>query len=127
MLNPPRAAQAVFQGFAAAFTVETARRMQTLVLGAILVCGRRTFTHILAFLAGLVQGHCSSYYRVFSRAPWLTWKLGRFLATLAIDLVPPDEPVFLLADTTVSEHRGAKVYGKGRHRDAVRRTHTYTA
>lgn len=127
MLNPPRAAQAIFQKLAPAFTAQTAVRMQTLVLGAILVSGRRTFTHILAFLAGLVQGHYSTYYRVFSRAPWLSLQVGRILATLVIELVPRDEPIFVLADTTVSEHRGAKVYGKGRHRDAVRSTHSYTA
>jgi hypothetical protein len=101
--------------------------MQILVLGRILVSGRRTVTHILGFLVGLVQRHYSSYDRVFSRAPWLPWKLGRLLAALAIDLVPRDEPVFVLADTTVTEHRGAQVYGKGKHRDAVRSSHSYTA
>ena len=30
-------------------------------------------------------------------------------------------------DDTVNEHRGAKVYGKGCHRDPVRSTHSYTA
>lgn len=127
MLNPPRAARAIFGDFAPAFTARTGQRLQTLTLGAILVPGNRTFTHILAFLAGLVQGHYTSYYRVFSRAPWLWQKLGRILAALVIDLVPQNEPVFVLGDTTVTEHRGAKVYGKGRHRDAVRSSHSYTA
>lgn len=127
MLNPPRAAQAIFRKLAPAFTAATAQRLQILTLGAILVVGRRTFTHILAFLGSLVQGHYSSYYRVFSRAPWSSWQLGRLLARLAIDLVPQDEPIFILADTTVTEHRGPKVYGKGKHRDAVRSSHSYTA
>jgi len=127
VLTPPRAAQAIFQKLTPAFTAQTAQRLQTLTLGAILVVGRRTFTHILAFLAILVQGHFVSYYRAFSRAHWLSWKLGRFLAALVIDLVPPEDPIFVLADTTVTEHRGPKVYGKGKHRDAVRSSHTFTA
>ena len=39
----------------------------------------------------------------------------------------PDGPVSLAGDDTVDEHRGAKVYGKGCHRDPVRSTHSYTA
>ena len=33
----------------------------------------------------------------------------------------------MAGDDTVDEHRGAKVYGKGCHRDPVRSTHSYTA
>src|SRR5262249_33782374 len=33
----------------------------------------------------------------------------------------------LAGDDTVDEHRGARVYGKGCHRDPVRSTHAYTA
>ena len=39
----------------------------------------------------------------------------------------PGEPIPLAGDDTVDEHRGDKVYGKGRHRDPVRSTHCYTA
>ena len=36
-------------------------------------------------------------------------------------------PVTLAGDDTVDEHPGEKVYGKGRHRDPVRSTNSYTA
>jgi hypothetical protein len=39
----------------------------------------------------------------------------------------PEGSVALAGDDTVDEHRGAHVYGKGRHRDPVRSTHSYTA
>ena len=39
----------------------------------------------------------------------------------------PAGSVALAGDDTVDEHRGAHVYGKGRHRDPVRSTHSYTA
>ena len=35
--------------------------------------------------------------------------------------------MLLAGDDTVTEHPGPKVFGKGRHRDGVRSTHTYTA
>jgi hypothetical protein len=35
--------------------------------------------------------------------------------------------VCLVGDDTVDGHKGPKVYGKARHRDAVRSTHSYTA
>jgi hypothetical protein len=41
--------------------------------------------------------------------------------------VVPKGPVFLAGDDTVAERPGPKVFGKGRHRDGVRSTHSYTA
>src|SRR5919107_348385 len=36
-------------------------------------------------------------------------------------------PAPVVGDDTLTEHRGKKVYGKARHRDAVRSSHSYTA
>ncbi len=44
-----------------------------------------------------------------------------------LDRLVPDGPVALVGDDTMDGHTGSKVYSKGRHRDAVRSTHTYTA
>src|SRR4051812_18993721 len=46
---------------------------------------------------------------------------------LVLDHLVPDGPVRLVGDDTVDGHKGPKVYGKARHRDAVRSTHSYTA
>src|SRR5918911_1238714 len=46
---------------------------------------------------------------------------------LLLRLLPDDRPVLLVGDDTVDGHKGKKVYGKGRHRDPVRSTHSYTA
>src|SRR5262249_23325877 len=69
----------------------------------------------------------STYHSVFSRRRWSTWALARALAGIILLRFGPDEPVPLAGDDTVDEHRGAKVYGKGRHRDPVRSTKSYTA
>jgi hypothetical protein len=42
-----------------------------------------------------------------------------------LDHVVPPGPVLLAGDDTVAERPGPKVFGKGRHRDGVRSTHSY--
>jgi hypothetical protein len=44
-----------------------------------------------------------------------------------LDHLIPDGPVMLVGDDTVDGHPGPKVYGKARHRDPVRSSHSYTA
>ena len=76
---------------------------------------------------GLAPGHPSSYHRVFSRRRWSLWPLAHGLVDLILRHWVPAGSVALAGDDTVDEHRGAHVYGKGRHRDPVRSTHSYTA
>src|SRR5512147_1567467 len=120
----PRAAQPLLHGFAGAFTHPTFKRFLTLMLGAVLTTGRRTVTNLLRAVRGLAPGHPSSYHRVFSRRRWSLWTLARALAGLILHRFAHDEPVPLAGDDTVDEHRGDRVYGKGRHRDPVRSTKT---
>jgi DDE superfamily endonuclease len=49
------------------------------------------------------------------------------LITFLLDHVVPPGSVLLAGDDTVTEHPGSHVYGKGRHRDGVRSSHSYTA
>jgi DDE superfamily endonuclease len=113
--------------FARAFTRPTLQRFTTLMVGAVLTTGRRTISNLLRTVGGLAPGHPSSYHSVFSRRRWSTWTLARALADLILRRFGHDEPVPLAGDDTVDEHRGATVYGKGRHRDPVRSTKSYTA
>jgi hypothetical protein len=103
-----------------AFTQPTFDRFVTLLIGAIVTMGRRTVSHILWSVRPLMDGHYSSYHRVFSRARWSTWALARILATAVVALVPADQPLVLSVDDTLAGHRGRRVYGKGCHRDGVR-------
>ena len=123
----PRAAQPLLESFSGAFTRPTFKRFLTLMLGAVLTTGRRTITNLLRSVRGLAPGHPSSYHRVFSRRRWSLWSLGHALADFILRRWVPQVSVPLAGDDTVDEHRGAKVYGKGRHRDPVRSTKTYTA
>ena len=126
MLTLPAAARPLLLALTDPLIQPTAQRLLLLAVGAILTTGRRTVTRILATMGPLAQGHFSDYHRVFSRASWSTWAVGKGLARLALDLLPPDEPVVVAGDDTVAQHRGKHVYGKGRHRDAVRSSHAHT-
>ena len=127
MSTMPDFAQPVLCSFAPVFYHPTYQRFLVLLLAAILTTGRRTVSNLLRTAAGLAKGDASSFHSVFSRRRWSTLALARILARFILDHWVADGPVYLAGDDTVNEHRGAKVYGKGCHRDPVRSTHSYTA
>jgi len=127
MLVIPSFAQPLLGQFAAVFLQPTYRRFLLLLVAAILTTGRRTVSNLLRSVPGLAPGDPSSYHRVFSRRRWSALLLARLLAKFILDHCVADGPVFLAGDDTVDEHRGAKVHGKGCHRDPVRSTHAFTA
>ena len=126
-MNVPTCAMPVLSDVSARVFHPTYHRFLVLVLAAILTTGRRTITNLLRTVRYQAQGHASSYHRVFSQRRWSTWALARVLITFLLDHVVPPGPVLLAGDDTVTEHPGPKVFGKGRHRDGVRSTHSYTA
>jgi hypothetical protein len=126
MILPPEA-HPLANALVFTFTNPTYQRLSTLLVGALLTTGRRTVANLLRTLRHLAPGHRTSYQRVLSRARWSGLELGCALARLVLDRLAPDGPVYLVGDDTVGGHKGPKVYGKGRHRDAVRSTHSYTA
>ena len=125
MLSLPSAAEALLMSLSIAFTEPTFQRVVPLADGAILALGRRTVTGMLRPVGSLIRGHSSAYHRVFSRAAWSLWPLGRVLAEAVFRWLPSDKPIVLIVDHTTAQHRGKRVYGKGRHHDAVRSTHTH--
>jgi hypothetical protein len=125
MLCLPKAAEPLVSTFSVAFTRPTFQRVQLLILGAILAAHRRTITHLLRSLGPAARGHWSDFHRVLSRAVWSLWPLGKVLAAMILELVPADQPVIIPVDDTTPQHKGKCVYGKGRHHDACRSTHSH--
>jgi hypothetical protein len=119
--------RSLIRPFADAFTRPTFKRFTTLMAGAVLTTGRRTISNLLRSVRSLAPGHPSSYHRVFSRRCGSTWTLAHALTGIILRRFAHDEPVPLAGDDTVDEHRGETVDGKGRHRDPVRSTTSYTA
>jgi DDE superfamily endonuclease len=124
-MNIPACAMSVFTVFRPAFSTPTYHRFLVLVLAAILTTGRRTVTNLLRTVRDQAPGHISSYHRVFSQRRWSAWALARLLITFLLDHVVPPGPILLAGDDTVTERPGPHVFGKGRHRDGVRSTHSY--
>jgi hypothetical protein len=113
--------------FIPAFTQPTFRRAVVLVFAAILTTGRRTIYNLLRTVGILAPGDASSYHRVLSDARWFGLRLTAALVRFVVTRFCPEKILHLVGDDTVDEHRGKKVYGKARHRDAVRSSHSYTA
>src|SRR5262249_18483574 len=122
MLSLPPAAEPLAQLFRSAFTRPSFERFVLLCVGLIVTYGRRTVSRILWTIRSLMHGHYSSYHRLFSRARWSLWPLGKILAGMVLQWLDAHEAVMLAVDDTVTRHCGEKVYGKGCHRDAVRST-----
>lgn len=78
-------------------------------------------------VAGLTEGASSTYHRVLSPAQWSGLSLAALLTRFLIVHFWPQGRIRLVGDDTVTEHPGRKVYGKARHRDPVRSSHSYTA
>jgi hypothetical protein len=123
----PQEAGALLHTFAFHFSNPTYIRFLTLTAAAILTPGRRTVANLVRTLGSLAPGHRTSYQRVLSSARWSSLTLGCTLTRFLLDHVVPDGPVERAGDDTVDGHPGHRVYGKGRHRDAVRSSHSYTA
>ena len=123
----PVEAQSLHAAFLPHFTSPTYTRFVTLAAAAILTTGRRTVANLLRTVGDLAPGHDASYRRVLSSAEWSGLELGCALTRFLLTHVVPDGAVDLVGDDTVDGHPGVKVYGKGRHRDAVRSSHSYTA
>ncbi len=126
MILPPEA-HGLVQVLALHFTNPTYQRFSTLLVAALVTTGRRTVANLLRTLRHLAPGHRTDYQRVLSRAPWSGLTLGCALMRFVLDHLLPAGPVMLVGDDTVDGHKGKCVYGKARHRDAVRSSHSYTA
>jgi len=125
MFALPAAAEPLLVSLASAFTQPTFQRALVLVIGAILAPGRHTLTHLLWTVRTLAPGHYSAYHRVLSRAVWALFPLAKILAAAILELIPTEEEVVVSVDDTNPQHKGPHVYGKGRHHDACRSTHSH--
>jgi hypothetical protein len=122
----PAPVRAAFEPLAPALTRPTYHRLVLLALAALLTIGGRTVANLLRTLGALAPGHPSSYHRALSHRRWPTRRLARRYIAAVLDRFAPDGPVLLAGDDTVTEHRGAQVFGKGRHRDPVRSIRSFT-
>ena len=127
MASVPKALQVVFVAWSTVFSESVFPKFMTLLQGAVLTTGCRTVSRILRLVGSLADAHPSSYHRILSHRRWSMWPMARALAGYIILAFYHKGWIRLVGDETVTEHPGKKVFGKGRHRDAKRSTHSYIA
>ncbi len=125
MTPVPTRFAAVILCFAEVFGQRTWRWAEPLLMGAILVPGRRTVASVLRVLGLSGERHFVNYHRVLSRAAWSPRAAARVLLRLLINAFVPHGPVVLGIDDTIERRRGARIAAKGIYRDPVRSSHSH--
>ena len=114
----------LLQPFAALFDVRTWRKVQVLLVGAILAPGKRTVSSALQVLGLQEQRDFARYHHVLSRAVWSSLAVSRaLLGLLVCHLAPATGPLCLGIDETVERRKGKRIAAKGVYRDGVRSSH----
>jgi hypothetical protein len=96
---------------------------QVLLIGTILVPGRRTVTAVLRIMGLSQYRQFQTYHRVLNRAAWSSWALSRALLGVLVKTFVPTGPIICGLDDTIERRRGAKIKAKGVYRDPVRSSH----
>lgn len=113
----------LIQCFAPHFSNAVWRHAQVLLIGAILVPGRRTVTAVLRIMGLSTERQFQTYHRVLNRAVWSSWALSRRLLGMLIQAFASSGPVICGLDDTIERRRGAQIKAKGIYRDPVRSSH----
>ena len=108
--------------FAPCFTTPTLATFQTLVAGWVHCLGRRTVTAMVVAAGAVGDRHLSVFHRFFTRASWALDDLGKVVFTLALPLLPADQPLLLLLDDTLCRKGGKSICRASMHHDPLRST-----
>ncbi len=103
----------LIQVFAPYFSNLVWQHAQVLLIGAILVPGRRTVTAVLRIMGLSAERQFQAYHRVLNRAAWSSWALSRTLLGLLVQTFVPRGPIVCGLDDTLERRRGAKIKAKG--------------
>ncbi len=127
MIRVPRDFKPLLDDLSATFRrPQTARRFILFFAAAVIVIGDRTVSSVLRLVALIEPINPSTFHRLFSHRRWASNPLAKCVIAFILNRFVPEGEVRVVGDETVDGHRGKKVYGKARHRDAVRSSHSHT-
>jgi hypothetical protein len=119
MIRVPRDFKPLLDNLSASFRrPQTARRFILFFAAAVIVTGDRTVSAVLRLIALLQPVNPSTFHRLFSHRRWSSDTLAKIIVAFILERFVPKDVVKVVGDETVDGHRGKKVYGKARHRDA---------
>lgn len=111
---------AVLAAFEPLFTQPTWRKALVLLVGCLLVRGRRTVTAVLRVMGQQHNRHFSSFHQVLNRARWSPLAVSRCLLQLVVTrFVPPADPVIVVIDEHLERRWGATIPHRGHYRDSA--------
>ena len=107
--------------FAPLFVQRSWQHAHVLLVGAILVPGRRTVASVLRITGHARDKHFTNYHRVLSRAPWSARAGARILLGHLVKAFAPRGPVVVGLDDTIERRWGPKIAARGPGPIAARR------
>lgn len=122
MLKLPRFVIEHLDPFAQAiYGASTWAKVHILVIGAILITGKRTVSAVLRVMGLSQERNYSKYPQVLSRASWSGLVVSLILLRLLLkSFARLGEPLVFGIHETIERRRGEKIKAKGIYRDRVR-------
>src|SRR4051812_50028231 len=106
MLTIPVALTRLIVKFAPFFSKRVWEHVEVLVVGALLVPGKRTVTAVLRVMGLSQEGQFQKYHRVLNRARWSSVAVARVVLGLVGDNFVPPGPAPRGLDDTPGRRRG---------------------
>jgi hypothetical protein len=126
MRDLPAAIIPVLRHFELAFSERVWEWAKILLVGAILVPGKRTVTSVLRVMGLSQERQFQTFHRVLNRDRWSSRQLSRILLHLLVQtFVPADQPLVMGLDDHIERRRGTKIAAKGIYRDPVRSSKSF--
>lgn len=126
MLYIPEEFSAQISSFAPLFARKVFAHVKVLLMGSLLVVGRRTVCSALRAMGLAQEKQFHKYHQVLSKAKWSAHQGARILLGLLVDnVVPAGEPLVFGIDETLERRWGKQIKARGIYRDAVRSSHSH--
>src|SRR5690242_13874406 len=116
MHSVPVALMRLIVKFAPLFSKRVLEHVQVLVVGALLVPGKRTVSAVLRVMGLSQEPQFQQYHRVLNRARWSSLAVARVLLGMVVHTLVPVGPIVIGIDDTLERRRGAKIKAKGIYR-----------
>jgi len=121
MIELPTGFQETISHFSSSFRKDVWKKVQLLLMGAIICPGSRTVCNVLRSVGLRWERNFPKYHRVLNRDKWSAFKLSSVLFRLVITaFVPNGTSIVVGIDDTIERRWGRKISKRGIYRDPVR-------